>query len=403
MHLVHLTQSASSLGGGIAEAVRALSVAVGPAAARVTVMSARDEGSRLDPWPPGCPVLLDGIRGPGMMILPGLVTELAALAPDLLHIHGLWTWFSLAVPGFARRRNIPYVVSPHGMLDAWALQRSAWKKRIAGALFERRSLRGASCLHALCRSEAASMRAYGLRRPVAVIPNGVEIRPEGRAGGRGQDAHGKLLLFLGRLHPKKGLANALRAWKAEAGRRKAEEWRLVIAGWDQEGHGEELKRLCDELDLRRVDIPAARLSDPEVWRDQAAGAEVVFTGPAFGTDKEVLLDSASAFILPSFSEGLPVAVLEAWAHGLPALLTDHCNLPEGFEAGAAMRITTDMEGIAAGIRALTALTGRELEALGRNGLSLAESRFAWPTVARRMVELYQWLLGGGPPPGFVDP
>lgn len=403
VHPVLLTQSATTLGGGIAEAVRALSVALDKAGSHVTVGSVHDDGSRIGPWPEQSPLLLEGFRGPGMAVLPGLARQLESLAPDILHLHGLWTWFSVAVPGLAARRRIPYVVSPHGMLDSWALRRSAWKKRLAGMLWERRSMRRAGCLHALCGSEAGSILAYGVRGPVAVIPNGVEVPEVGVAEfGASRTGNGaRKLLFLGRLHPKKGLLNALRAWNKVAGAQQCSGWQFVIAGWDQEGHEADLKRLCDDLLLKRADVPAARMADPSAREAAASEAAVVFTGPAFGVDKQALLGSASAFILPSFSEGLPVAVLEAWAYGLPALLTDHCNLPEGIDAGAALRIPTDVDGIAEGMRAITRLSDREREVMGSNGRALVEARFTWPTVAARMLGLYEWLLGSGPAPDFV--
>ena len=139
------------------------------------------------------------------------------------------------------------------------------------------------------------------------------------------------------------------------------------------------------------------------------GASVIFTGPAFGEEKDRLLRQASAFILPSFSEGLPMSVLEAWSYGLPVLMTDHCNLPAGFAANAALRIGTDAESIAEGLRELFALPTTDhgqrttsLISIGRNGRALVERQFTWPQVAAQMKEVYEWLLGGGPKPGCVE-
>jgi poly(glycerol-phosphate) alpha-glucosyltransferase len=128
---------------------------------------------------------------------------------------------------------------------------------------------------------------------------------------------------------------------------------------------------------------------------------VIFNGPAFGDAKDALLRRADAFILPSFSEGLPMAVLEAWAYGLPVLMTDQCNLPEGFANDAAIRIGTDAESIAEGMRSLLRSPTSDLRSLGRNGRLLVERQFTWPRVAAQMKEVYEWVLGGGTRPGCV--
>jgi poly(glycerol-phosphate) alpha-glucosyltransferase len=148
-------------------------------------------------------------------------------------------------------------------------------------------------------------------------------------------------------------------------------------------------------------------------------APVVFLGPAFGEAKDQLLRRASAFILPSFSEGLPMSVLEAWAYRLPVLMTEHCNLPEGFAAEAAMRIGTDggdqrsevggqMSGLGGqtmsmteGMRALMEMSDAERLLMGQRGRSLVEREFTWPQVAAQMKEVYEWVLGGGAKPRCV--
>ncbi|NJM38461.1 MAG: glycosyltransferase, partial [Akkermansiaceae bacterium] len=232
---------------------------------------------------------------------------------DLLHTHGLWADTSRAVTQVGRRRKIPWLVSPHGMLDPWALANSGWKKRIARLLFEDAHLKNAACLHALCQSEMESIRAFGLRGPICTIPNGVSL-PDFEK--KSDDSGKKSLLFLGRLHPKKGLVNALEAW-AKLPKTTRNAWQFLVAGWDQGGHGDELKQLS---------------------RERGISDSVEFLGSVFGQAKADLLSRADAFILPSFSEGLPIAILEAWAYRLPVVMTDFCNLPEGFQAGAAMRI-----------------------------------------------------------------
>jgi poly(glycerol-phosphate) alpha-glucosyltransferase len=325
---------------------------------------------------------------------------------DLLHTHGIWQWPSAAVHGWYQNTKRPYLIAPRGMLDPWALARSTWKKWLVSHWYEAAHLRDAACLHALCASEAESMRAYGLTNPICVIPNGVELPeeiPEMLKSGK-LNQEKKILLFLGRLHPKKGLMNALRAWaevrgqRSEAGGR--EDWQFVVAGWDQSGHEANLKRLCDELHLTYAETPASIFTD-NGQRTKDNGASVIFTGPAFGLEKDALLRRASAFILPSFSEGLPMSVLEAWSYRLPVLMTDECNLPEGFAADAAIHIGTDVTSIAEGMRGLLRSPASDLRSLGRNGRALVERQFTWPQIAAQMKDVYDWVLGIGEKPSSI--
>jgi glycosyltransferase involved in cell wall biosynthesis len=361
-------------------------------------------------------------RGPKAFgYCPALAKFLEESNCDLAHLHSMWMYPSVAVSRWSGGGKRPYVVTPNGMLEPWALRNAAWKKKIAAVLYERGMLTGAACLHANTEKELNDIRAFGLRNPVAIIPNGIELPEEGVEGrkveGR-RSGERKILLFLGRLHPKKGLVSALRAWSAA----RHNDWQLVIAGWDQGGHEAELKQLCDELSLaygsRETGIGGQESGVGE--RESGGGkreaptssplptshlalstASVQFVGPMFGEKKNALLRQASAFILPSFSEGLPMSVLEAWAYRLPVLMTDHCNIPAGFEARAAIRIDTEPSSIAAGIRELFELSDSDQHAIGDRGRQLVEDRFTWQHVAAELKEVYAWILGGGEIPGCV--
>ena len=329
-----------------------------------------------------------------MILMPDLDERLDQIKPQVLHTHGIWTYLSIGVPRWSRKNHKPYIVSPHGMLDAWALDNSKIKKKVAAALYERRHLRGAACLHALCQSEAKSIREFGLKNPIATIPNGIEI-PEGRDLSSRYLAKKKIMLFLGRLHPKKGLENALRAWAASRSEAfpdsKPSNWQFVIAGWDQGDHEVRLKQLCEELELSFADVPAKQFLSLEASSGQLSGFSVVFVGPLFGELKSQLLERANVFILPSFSEGLPMSILEAWAYELPVVMTDYCNLPEGFDVEAAIHIGTEVESMSAGMIKMIDSSDAELKAMGANGLNLVREKFTWPTIAAQMGELYQWV------------
>ncbi len=400
-----LLTSTSRNAGGLFESVRRLhqELLLLPGVT-VPVFGLDDRYTSVD-RPRWAPLVLNScnVLGPKSFgYAPNLISLLMQSQADLLQVHGIWQYPSVAALEWHRRTRRPYVVSPHGMLDPWALHHAGWKKRLAGLFYEGRHLRGASCLRALCESEAQSMRAYGLRNPICIIPNGVDLPDAAENGivslGR-RGSRKKIMLSLGRLHPKKGLPNALRAWSGLCGGNKGAEWQLVIAGWDQGGHEAELKQLCTEFGITYAEVPAAE------FVDRVAGAwchpSVVFTGPAFGDTKDRLFRMADAFILPSFSEGLPMAVLEAWGHELPVVMTDHCNLPEGFAAQAAWRTDTSPEGIAETLQSLLAAPDADRIAKGQNGRKLVQDRFSWPMVASQMKQVYDWLLGGGAPPPSV--
>jgi len=201
------------------------------------------------------------------------------------------------------------------------------------------------------------------------------------------------------------LSNALRAWSEGRGRRSEvggrEDWQFVIAGWDQGGHEAELKHLCHELGLAYAETPATLFTD-NGQRTTDHGASVIFTGPAFGEAKDLLLRQASAFILPSFSEGLPMSILEAWAYCLPVVMTDACNLPEGITANAAHLIVPDVTSISQCMSRLLGSPLSTLETMGTNGRALVERQFVWPRIAASMKNVYGWLLGNNDQPECVS-
>lgn len=370
----------SRSGGGLATAVIPLAEALG-----------RDGRHRPELFsfflPENSPSVATAVlsnMGPGLFLMPsGFTRTLTARGTELVHLHGLWTGLTPAAKSACQRLGIPFVLSPHGMLDEWALNHSRWKKRLVMSLFERSALKYAACIHALNQAEAASIRSLGFQQPIVIIPNGVVLpthMPARLPETFGKDAR-RVLLFLGRLHPKKGIDRLLAAWhnlKKFAPDITAS-WRIVVAGWDEGDHLRELTNSTAELGLKD---------------------DVTFVGPLFGEDKQAGLANAGAFVLPSFSEGQPVTVLEAWSYSLPVLMTRACNMPEGFRVGAASEITNDPQGLAYQLAEQLADTVA-LQQLGRLGRSFVERAFSWSSVATRWSSTYDWLLGYGPKPDDV--
>ena len=400
-----ITDCVTNQAGGLYNSVASLGKSLQLTGVSIDVFSLIDSISveETENWEP-LKLKLFPRRGPRLFGLgSGMTRALMESDCELAHTQGIWQGASLSVLRWSRKTGKQYLVSPRGMLDPWALANSSAKKFMAGLAFENAHLRNAACIHCLCASELAAVRARGLVNPTCVIPNGI-FMPEIVPLEFKTCEQEKLLLFLGRLHPKKGLPNALRAWAKIKGRRSEvrsqEDWRFVITGWDQNGHEAELKLLCKELGLAYADVPASDFTDNRQPTTDN-GASIIFTGPAFGKQKNELLRRADAFILPSFSEGLPMSVLEAWSYGVPVVMTDECNLPEGFTADAALRIGTDVKSIAEGIRLLQQLTSHDLQSLGLNGRALVKSQFSWPMIAAQMKQVYEWVLGGGDLPSCV--
>ena len=378
LRLAIVTASASRSAGGLFNSVRMGALALRERGHDVRVLARESEhdAEDLKAWAPIEPTV-----GPpaGPAALGYVRTTSRALRDerfDVAHHHGVWEATTGTMSRWRARTGGRTMISPRGMLDPWALANSGWKKRLAGWLHADRALRECDCLHALNRSEARSMRRYGLANPIAIVPNGTHLperRPRPPADGP------RTLLFIGRIHPKKGVAELIEAW-AELRDARPDlhaAWRLVIAGWDDGGHLDGLR----ELARRR-------------------GVEVDFPGPVFGEAKEALLREAGAFVLPSHSEGLPMSVLEAWAYELPVLMSEACNLPEGFAAEAAL--PAEPEGGALAAQLARALGRDDLAAFGQRGRALVERAYAWPAIAATHERVYRWMLDGGDVPDCVE-
>jgi glycosyltransferase involved in cell wall biosynthesis len=372
IRVTHLTDSVSRRAGGMFESVRGLCSALNASGRiRAVACAGEDEFTATDikVWQ-GVPLQIAPPKAGFVGKAVGIYRTIEATPAELFHLQGIWSSSSLALAArqIAESRT-PYIVSPRGMLEPWALQLSRLKKNLAWRLWQGRLLKQAACIHALCEAEASSIQKLNLGRPICIVPNGVTLPdalPE-------RTASSKTLLFLGRIHPKKGLAELLNAFSRIE---QKNGWRLAIAGWDDGGHLDDLRALAGQLGLQR---------------------DVEFTGPVFGDRKNELFRQSAAFILPSHSEGLPMAVLEAWSYKLPALISTECHLDIGFRTGAAIRADPNVASIESGLRELFAKSPAELQAMGGKGHSLAAERFTWQKIAEQFAGVYEWMLGGAKP------
>ncbi len=384
---MHVTASLSRSGAGVYEAVLGATRAfVQSGAGRVTVVGAIDT---VADWPQ------DQQRweraGVDVVVVPraGLPFESACRravdrggirSVDIVHGHGLWCGASLAAACIASRLQCPLVISPHGMLEPWALRHHRHRKRIAWVLAERAALGRADLLQAMSSSEAVSFRAARLFQPVVVHPVGIDIPvalpPPQSPERKTQSRPSRTCLFLARLHPIKGLPLLLDAW----GKVQPAGWQLVIAGPDQHGHRAAMASLANRLGI-----------------DES----VAFREPVHGTEKWRLLADADLFVLPSHSENFGVVIAEALTAGTPVITTTGTPWEVLPAHRAGWWVPPDVASLAAALREATTLPPSVLREMGGRGRELARGRCDWSAIAATALHAYRWLLHGGPAPAAV--
>jgi glycosyltransferase involved in cell wall biosynthesis len=364
--IIHVVDTASRLAGGLFESVKGLTRAMVLEGGQVTVIAGLDQWSDADraTWAPVPLIEVPVARFADKVLARSMIAKLDAAAPDIVHLHGIWGVGARATAAWARRTRKPFVVSLHGMVDPWAWNRSRMKKQVSTLFWEGQLLRDAAMLHALNAAEATAISDHDFGAPVRVVPNGVSL-PENLSLRPALDGR-RSLLFIGRLHPKKGLKELIAAW-AMVSPAVRDNWRLTIAGWDEIGLLAALQDQTRALGLR---------------------GDVEFLGPVFDDAKDAAFRAAGAFILPSYSEGLPMTVLEAWSYALPALISEACNLPNGFTEGAAFEIRTDPPSMAAAMEAVL-LDEPRLVAAGGRGRILVEAEHDWKAISRSMMAAYR--------------
>lgn len=288
---------------------------------------------------------------------------------DLIHLHGMWSPLLAVAAMVARKRGIPLVVSPHGCLEPWALGYKYYKKWLALKTYQGAILRSASLFVATARQELESIRRLGLRQPIAVIPNGVDVEQPFL-----RDAHEevKTILFLSRVHPIKGLLDLVEAWALV--RRPG--WRIVIAGGDEGGYRAKVEALIRARELE---------SDFE------------FVGFVTGVQKQACFDSADIFVLPTYSENFGLAIAEALANELPVITTTGAPWQELLEQRCGWWVTPGVAGVAGALRAAIECDPVELGLMGKRGRQLVLDKYSWTRIGSTALEVSEWLLNRSRP------
>jgi glycosyltransferase involved in cell wall biosynthesis len=380
-----------SLANGVAWIMRDLAAALGRQGSPVTVCAAEcwGRGARSvhsvfeEPtrW-----VSARGLWLGGLSWAPGLPERMAEVIADadLVHNHSLWMLPNSYGSRIAARQSKPVIVTAHGALEPWAMRNSGWKKKIVGRLFQNQDLQQASCIHVNSQAEVEGIRRYGLNPPVAVIPNGINPEPfenlpdADLLHSQFPELQNKLLvLFMARLHEKKGLGHLIPAWGNVA--KEFPDWHLAVAGPDR-GYEATARQLVKDLQI---------------------SSSVTFVGNLQGDQKLSALAAAEIFVQPSFSEGFSMSVLEALAARCPVLITPGCNFPEVAEAEAGIIAEPDVEKTTQALRSLLKLSHQKRQAMGSNAHQLIRRGYTWDHVAGQTLDLYSWLVRGGPAPAFV--
>ncbi len=299
---------------------------------------------------------------------------------EILHNHGMWQMNSV-YPGWAARKgNIDFVVSPRGAFSEWAMKHGSVVKKVFWPALQRPALECATCFHATAVAEYDEIRRLGFRQPVAIIPNGIDI-PELMAK---KHVDLRTLLFLGRLHPKKGLDLLLPAWQKV--QRRFPEWRLIIAGSDdcyhgQSGYLETLRQMVQTLGLERVE----------------------FVGNKYGIEKKQIYCDAELFVLPTYSENFGMTVAEALAAGTPAIVSKGAPWEGLVMQQAGWWIDIGVDTLVACLEDALNRSPDELEKMGLRGRAWMEAEFSWTRIGAQMVDTYRWLLDRSlPVPAWVQ-
>lgn len=387
MRILHVIQDLAPGSGGPVEACLGMARAMRRRGHEVIIHTTNWDRGGFHPTSRGEAAGVEGIaihrhrvqlHGPWPLSLP-LARALGEAVPkaDAVHVHALYLFHDLVAWRLCRRHGVPYIVQPHGSLDPYIHRRHRWRKALVERLFQNRMLRDAAAIHYTAEEEMRLAAPYAQGAPGAVVPLGLEpadygaLPPTGRFRAAYPTVGGRpIILFLGRLHAKKGFDILVPAFS-----------RLLRAGFDAQ-----LVIAGPDYGMRK------RI---EAWvRAQHVADRVTFTGMLRGEEKLAALVDADLFVLPSYSENFGIAVIEALACGLPVLISDRVNIwREIVEDGGGRATPCDAEAFG---EALMDTMGdpEALAAMAAAGPATVARRYAWDKVAVRLEALYRRVAAG---------
>lgn len=377
MHILHIISSIDLSGGGPSKSVSDLALNQASLGQNVTIFTNASANSYLKQSPHPNLKLEFVKETPFKQALNTLLTTAKF---DLLHGHGIWQMPVHQMAQLANKKGIPYIVSPRGMLEPWSLETGKWKKKLAMALYQRNDLTQAACIHATAQMEAENIRKLGFKNPIAIISNGIDLS-EFPAQLQKAKKEKNTLLFLSRIHKKKGIELLIEAWQQQE-KTLRQSWQVEIAGNGEETYIASLQKLINEKGLAN---------------------EISIIGPQFGEAKLAAYNRADLFVLPTYSENFGIVVAEALACGVPVITTKGTPWEELITQNAGWWIDIGTQPLVETLNKAMQLNKIERWEMGRNGRQLVEENYAIEAVAKQMVELYEWILNKRDKPEFVNP
>ena len=294
---------------------------------------------------------------------------------DLVHTHTIFCYPTLPAYWACQFYQIPYIMTPHGMLEPWALAYKSWKKTPYFKLIEKPALQRASAIQMLASTEANNIKQLGLKSPLVIIPNGIYQEdfqdlpsPEIFYQQFPETRHKRSIIFLGRIDPKKGLD--LLAIAFGTVHAQFPETHLILAGPDNIGFSPTVKGYFSEVNCLEA---------------------VTFTGMLTGSLKYAALAAADIYVAPSYSEGFSVSVLEGLTSGLPCIITTGCNFPEAGIEKAALVVDINAKKITDAL--LWCLVNpEEAKQIGDRARQFIFENYTWDKIANKMKKVYCDIL-----------
>jgi len=294
---------------------------------------------------------------------------------DLVHTNAIFSLSNLPAYWACQHHQIPYIITPHGMLEPWALAYKAYKKRLYYSLLEKPALQRAQALHLLATPEAEQIRPLHLKPATVIIPNGIhrqdfqtQPQPDEFYQRFPETRHKQNILFLGRIDPKKGLDLLAPAFAQLL--QHHPNLHLIIAGPDSIGF----------------------LPTVQAWFQELGCLEAVtFTGMLTGDLKLSGLAAADLYVAPSYSEGFSMSVLEAMAVGLPCVITTGCNFPEAQTAQAAQVVEINTPALTAAL-SWCLENPDQAQVMGARAKQLVLENYTWDKIAAKMITTYQSII-----------
>jgi glycosyltransferase involved in cell wall biosynthesis len=295
---------------------------------------------------------------------------------DIIHINETWHYPHFVAYRLAKKYKKPFIITPHGTLEPWCLNYKSFKKKIFSFLIQRRILNQASAIQALTQKEAKNIKKFGADNYIEVIPNGINIEEFNDLSPYidleneyPQLKNKKIILFLGRIHPIKGLDILAQAFGNVAKNR--DDIRLLIVGLDNDGYQKEIEKI----------LKKEKVLD-----------KVIFTGALLGKEKLAAFRRSNIFVLPSYSEGFGRATLEAMFCGLPVIVSDQCDFfLNETEDNVGLIINLDIDEL---VRAIIKLLENPVlsKEMSQNGRKLAREKYTWDKITDKIIDLYKKVL-----------